>query len=109
MSKIHSYKDLVVEVYGLTESYPKSELYGLTFQTRKSAISIPSILLKEGGEGVERISGNFIVACGSGAELETQLDIARRLNFGKKLILKVETLLGEVMKMLNKMISNLGS
>jgi four helix bundle protein len=48
---IHSYKDLVVwqrsmelvvAVYELTEQYPKSELYGLTSQMRRSAVSIPS-------------------------------------------------------------------
>ena len=34
--------DLVVEIYGLTSHFPGSELYGLTSQTRRSAVSIPS-------------------------------------------------------------------
>lgn len=51
MSVVYSYKDLIVwqramelviEVYTLTEFYPKSELYGLTSQTRRAAVSIPS-------------------------------------------------------------------
>lgn len=50
-NKIYSYKDLVVwqravalaiAIYELTDHYPKSELYGLISQTRRSAVSIPS-------------------------------------------------------------------
>jgi len=99
---IESYKDLIVwqkamelvlEVYVLTNNYPKEELYGLTAHTKKTVISIPSNM-----------------AFGSGAELETQIEIGRRLPFGKELnFSKVDSLLDEVMRMLNKMISNLNN
>jgi four helix bundle protein len=115
---IHSYKDLVVwqrsmelvvAVYELTDLYPKEELYTLTSHTRKTSISIPSNI----AEGRRRSSRDelrrfFLIAYGSGAELETQIEIAKRLSFGKKLdFSKIDGLLQEVMKMLNKMISNL--
>jgi four helix bundle protein len=99
--------ELVVVVYELTESYPKSELYGLTSQTRRSAVSIPSNI----AEGRKRSSIKdfkhfLIVAYSSGAELETQIEIAKRLSFGQDLDFnKVDSLLNEVMRMLNKMIN----
>ena len=116
--RINSYKDLivwqksmelVVEVYKLTEKYPKSELYGLTSQTRRSAVSIPSNIAEGCRRGSKKDYRQFlIIAYGSGAELETQIEIVKRLPFGKNLdFLKVDSLLSEVMKMLNKMISNL--
>ena len=115
---IQTYKDLVVwqksmelvvAVYALTEQYPKSELYGLISQTRRSAVSIPSNI----AEGRRRSSRKdfrhfLILAFGSGAELETQIEIARRLSFSKDLdFLKVDSLLDEIMRMLNKMITSL--
>ena len=101
--------ELVVAVYELTDLYPKEELYTLTSHTRKTSISIPSNI----AEGRRRSSRDelrrfFLIAYGSGAELETQIEIAKRLSFGKKLdFSKIDGLLQEVMKMLNKMISNL--
>lgn len=117
---IHSYKDLiiwqksmvlVIAVYELTDKYPKTELYGLTTHTRKTSISIPSNI----AEGRRRASREelrrfLFIAYGSGAELETQIEIAKRLPFGKNLsFTQVDNLLDEVMKMLNRMISNLNS
>lgn len=115
---IYSYKDLivwqksidlVVAVYELTEQYPKSEIYGLMSQTRRSAISIPSNIAEGRRRGSRKDFRQFlIVAYGSGAELETQIEIAKRLAFGKSLnYTKVNNLLSEVMRMLNKIISTL--
>jgi four helix bundle protein len=117
---IYSYKDLivwqramelVVAVYELTEQYPKSELYGLTSQTRRSVISIPSNIAEGRRRGSKKDYRQFlIIAYGSGAELETQIEIAKRLLFGKNLdYVKVDSLLLEIMKMLNKIISTLKS
>jgi four helix bundle protein len=98
--------DLVVAVYELTDKYPASELYGLTSQSRRCCVSIPSNI----AEGRRRDSENqfyhfLSIAFGSGAELETQIEIAKRLPFGKKLdFTKVDSLLQEVMKMLNSII-----
>ncbi|OGG86591.1 hypothetical protein A3B87_01970 [Candidatus Kuenenbacteria bacterium RIFCSPHIGHO2_02_FULL_39_13] len=115
---MNSYKDLivwqkamelVVEIYKLTESFPKEELYGLTSQIRRSVISIPSNI----AEGSRRVSRkdfrNFLmIAYGSGAELETQIEIAKKLAFTRMSeFTAVDNLLCEVMKILNKMTHNL--
>ena len=117
---IYSYKDLtvwqraielVVAVYELTEQYPKSELYGLTAQTRRSAVSISSNIAEGRRRGSKKDFRQFlIIAYGSGAELETQIEIAKKLPFGKNLDFnRVDSLVIEVMKMLNKMLSTLKS
>lgn len=98
--------DLVVEVYKLTESFPKSEQYGLTSQIRRAAVSIPSNI----AEGRRRCSQaeyrRFLhIAFGSGGELETQIEICKKVFEVKSLDYnKVDSLLGEIMRMLNKMI-----
>jgi len=75
--------DLVQLVYHLTADFPKTEIYGLTMQMRRAAVSVPSNI----AEGHERHSTKeyirFIsIASASLAELETQLLIAERLEFG---------------------------
>ena len=101
--------DLVVAVYDLTENFPKSEIYGLTSQMRRAAVSIPSNIAEGRRRGSRKDFRHFLLnAFGSGAELETQIEISKRLKFAKNLdYKKVEGLLEEVMKMLNKMTSNL--
>lgn len=94
MEKIRSFKqlliwqkgiDIVKEVYRLSKDFPREELYGLTTQMRRAAISIPSNI----AEGFKRNHNNeyrqFLhYALGSAAELETQLIIAQELNFLNK-------------------------
>lgn len=114
--KIHSYKDLIVwqksmelvtNIYQLTDKYPKSELYCLTSQTRRSAISIPSNIAEGRRRGTRKDYRQFlIIAYGSGAELETQLEIAKRLRYSTNED-NIDSLLNEIMKILNKMISSL--
>lgn len=91
--KLHDHKDLVAwqkamllveEVYKQTQSFPKEEVFGLTSQMRRCAVSIPSNI----AEGHSRnSSGEFKqflgIAKGSTAELETQLIIATNLNYIK--------------------------
>lgn len=100
---------MVVAVYELTEHYPKSELYGLTSQTRRSAVSIASNIAEGRRRGIKKDYVQFLrIAYGSGAELETQIEIAKRLSLSKNLDYnKVDSLLLEVMKMLNVMIKRL--
>ncbi len=99
--------DLVVTVYELTEQFPKSEMYGLISQMRRCAVSIPSNIAEGRRRGSKKDYRQFLIfAYSSGAELETQIEIAKRLPFGNNLnYKKVDSLLNEVMKMLNKMIS----
>ena len=73
---------LVELVYRETATFPRHEMYGLTVQIRRAAISVPSNI----AEGAARkTSGEFLqflgITCGSIAELETQLELARRLGF----------------------------
>lgn len=116
--KISSYKDLLVwqkalelsvEIYNLTENFPKEEIYGLTSQIRRAAVSIPSNIAEGRYRGSKKDFSQFLrIAYASGAELETQLEIAKKLTKTKSLdYKKVDSLLLEVMKMLNVIIRNL--
>jgi len=86
--------DLVVAVYAATSSYPKGEVYGLTAQTRRSAVSIPSNIAEGQGRGSTRDFVRFLaVARGSLCELETQLRIGSRLRYVDER--SIDNLLGE--------------
>lgn len=117
---IHSYKDLIVwqksmdlvtAVYELTVQFPQSELFGLVPQMKRCAISIPSNIAEGRRRGSKKDYRQFlIIAFGSGAELETQIEIAKRLPFSNNLDYStVDILLNEVMKMLNAMTASLRS
>ena len=74
--------DLVEGCYRLTRVFPPEERFGLAFQIRKSSVSVPSNV----AEGHERRSRaaylhHVCIAAGSCAELETQVELARRLGF----------------------------
>jgi four helix bundle protein len=101
--------ELVSEIYALTEQFPKTELYGLTNQMRRAAVSIPSNIAEGYTRKHRQEYAQFVrVAFGSGAELETQLHIAKKLGFGTlKSFEKLEMALTEVMKMLNALSSSL--
>jgi four helix bundle protein len=113
---IHTYKDLIVwqkamnlviAIYELTENFPKEETYGLTSQIRRSAVSIPSNIAEGRMRGSKKEYSQFLrIAYASGAELETQIEIAKRLKkmggFDYQL---VDGLLLEVMKILNSIIN----
>ncbi|MGA9060489.1 MAG: four helix bundle protein [Terracidiphilus sp.] len=93
---------LTVAVYRLTKDFPRDELYGLTGQIRRAAVSLPSNI----AEGHGRLnSGEFKqflgIARGSNSELQTQLEIARVLGIGDpKLLDEAEGLSREVGKMI---------
>ena len=118
--KINSYRELlvwqksielVVNIYEITEKFPREEIYGLTSQIRRAAVSIPSNIAEGRYRGTKADYIRFLrISYGSGAELETQLEISKRLLKTKILNYnKVDSLLEEVMKMLNVMISKLTS
>jgi four helix bundle protein len=89
MSAIRTHRDLIawqeammlVEiVYRETASFPKEEIYGLSSQIKRSAVSIPSNLAEGSGRNSSRELLQFLgFACGSLAELETQLELAIRV------------------------------
>uniref|UniRef100_A0A7C4R546 Four helix bundle protein n=1 Tax=candidate division CPR3 bacterium TaxID=2268181 RepID=A0A7C4R546_UNCC3 len=74
--------DLVVEVYKITEGFPKTEIYGIISQMRRCSVSIPSNIAEGRRRSSEKDFKNFlIIAYSSGAELETQIEISKRLSF----------------------------
>jgi four helix bundle protein len=93
---------MAVAVYRLTQGFPRDEIYGLTSQMRRAAVSIPSNI----AEGHGRLGPNeykqFLgIARGSNFELQTQLEIARALGKGdSKLLDEVEGLSHQVGKMI---------
>src|SRR3989339_646379 len=102
--------ELVISVYKLTENFPKEEIFGLTSQIRRAAVSLPSNIAegKMRGGNIE-FKRFLLIALASGAELETQLIIAKKFPKIAKLDYnEVDSLLGEIMRMLNKLISQLG-
>ena len=74
--------DLVEDIYRVTRGFPSAELYGLTSQMRRAAVSVPSNIAE--GHTREHLKEylNFLsVAQGSVAELQTQVEIAVRLGY----------------------------
>ncbi|WP_305908653.1 four helix bundle protein [Methylomarinum sp. Ch1-1] len=116
--QVKSYKDLIVwqksmdlvaMVYQVTKTFPKEELYGLTNQLRRAAVSIPSNIAEGQARNSTAEFRNFLsIARGSLAEVETQLLIAERLKYidSKKLdeILNIQ---GEINKMTNALMNKL--
>lgn len=73
---------LVEVIYGLTQRFPPEERFGLCHQIRRAAVSVPSCVAEGNARGSTRDYLRFIhMAMGSLAELETQLEIGRRLGF----------------------------
>lgn len=115
---IKSYKDLTVwqksvdlvqEIYIITSQLPKEEIYGLSSQMRRSAISIPSNIAEgQQRKGTKEFIQFLKISYGSGAELETQLVILKKL-YTKIDISKAESLLDQIQRMLNKLINTLAN
>ena len=117
-SEVRSYRDLLVwekginlvkEIYLLSNKYPQKEVYGLSNQIRRAAISIPSNI----AEGqVRQHTAEFrqalYIALGSLAEVDTQLVIAQELNFLNKNELNTTyNMISELRKMLHSLIRKL--
>jgi four helix bundle protein len=72
--------DLVEAIYKATQAFPRDELYGLTSQTRRAAVSVPSNIAEgQGRKTTREFLQHLSIAHGSLNELETQVLIARRL------------------------------
>ena len=74
--------DLALLVYEFTAEFPKREIYGLSSQMRRAAVSIASNIAEGSARGTRRDFRQFVkLAEGSNCELQTQLLIARRLQY----------------------------
>lgn len=116
--QIESFKDLIVwqramelfvYTYEKTRVFPKSEEYGLTSQIRRAVVSIPSNIAEGYGR---RSTGDYIrflqIAVGSLYELQTQIEISRRLSFLKDSDYnEMNALCEEVSKMLISLIDKI--
>ena len=96
---------LVVGIYKITALFPKEEVYGLMSQMRRAAVAIPSNIAEGYSRRYTKEFAQFVkVAFASGAELETQIIVAKELKFlPLDKFTEVDGLLDEVMRMLNKL------
>lgn len=101
--------DLTTEVYRLTARFPREEVYGLTSQLRRAAVSVASNIAEGSGRGGKREFRQFLTtARGSVCEVQTQLTIAGNLDFARrKEIQATESVANEVGRMLNGLLQSL--
>lgn len=94
--------ELTLKIYSLTKHFPKEELYGLTSQIRRSAISIPSNIAEGCGRNSEAELARFMtISIGSLSELDYQLFLASQLSFiDSELFYQLEYEINELRKMM---------
>ncbi len=118
MNPVHNYRDLIVwqksmdqcvAVYTTTRRFPKDELFGLTQQLRRALVSVPSNIAEGNGRGTTTDYLRFLgYARGSLFEAQTQLEIARRLDYlDNNTAEEHASLFNEIERMLNSMIAKL--
>ena len=118
MAEVQSYRDLrvwqramdlVEECYRLTHHFPQNEMYGLTSQVRRAAVSIPANIAEgHGRSSLREYLHHLSIAHGSLMEVETHLQIAHRLHYlEEKQIQTALTMATETGKMLNGLMTSL--
>jgi four helix bundle protein len=119
MSGVKSYKELliwqkgiriVLQVYKLTQSFPKEEIYALTSQLKRASVSIPSNIAEGFGRQTDKSFNHFLnISRGSLNEIETQLIIAKELGFiqDENLYNDLLFIIEEESKMINAFAKNL--
>lgn len=119
MSGVKSYKELliwqkgikiVVLVYKLTKDFPKEEIYALSSQLKRASVSIPSNIAEGFGRQTDKSFNHFLnISRGSLNEIETQLIIAKELEFiqNENIFNELLFLIEEEGKMINAFSKNL--
>jgi four helix bundle protein len=103
--------ELVLDIYSLTKEFPENEKYGLISQINRSAVSIPSNIAEGAGRKNPNEFHQFLgIANGSLAELETQLEISRRLDlyssFNYEELFESTSYIGKMISNLQRSIKN---
>lgn len=100
---------LVEDVYKITATFPKEELFGLTSQLKRSSVSVPSNIAEGAGRRCKTEFIRFLyIAMGSLSELDTQLELAERLSFYKrdeeifKRVYDIKSMLAKLIKSLER-------
>lgn len=101
--------ELVKLIYKETQLFPKEELFGLVSQMRRAAVSIPSNIAEGYGRESKKECRHFVyISLGSASELETQLIIAKELDFMKEeAYICLISIVNEVIRMLSSLIKSL--
>ena len=103
--------DLVTLIYNVTQDWPKTEIYGLTNQIRRAAVSIPSNIAEgQGRAATKEFAHHLSIARGSLLEVETQLLIAQRLGYiSPEVSERILNHSAEVGRLLNGLYRSLGT
>jgi four helix bundle protein len=100
--------DFLTKIYKLTERFPKTEMYGLTSQIRRAAVSIPSNIAEGSARDSDKELVRFLtISRASAAEIETQLLISENLGYLKSTNNKINEELIEILKMLTALINTI--
>jgi four helix bundle protein len=100
-----------LSVYNCTSTFPRKEVFGLTNQMRRAAVSIPSNIAEGCGRGSDAELGRFLqIAMGSASELEYQIILSNDLKYLKKEAYnKLTDKIIEIKKMLSSLIKKLNA
>lgn len=98
--------ELIVEIYKLTDKYPKTEIYGIISQTQRAAVSISCNISEGCGKTSKKDFQRFLeMSLGSANELENLLIVANKLNYIKEIdFVILEVKIQEINKMLKALI-----
>jgi four helix bundle protein len=95
--------ELVQQIYKVTAAFPKHEIYGMTSQIRRAAVSVPSNISEGAARQTKKELANFLhIAQGSLSELDTQLDISLNLGY---LALEDRNRIDELLVRVDKMLT----
>jgi four helix bundle protein len=97
--------DLSVLIYKTTGQFPKDEIYALVSQLKRAVVSIPSNIAEGSGRNTDKEFIQFLfIAYGSSCELDTQIELSKRLNFiSEEEYNSITSEINEIQKMIFKL------